>query len=195
MAHRLDDALYMVVNNVNEAFAADRIIAGYYAKRSNLADEPMERQRVWAYFEQAVYWKLSLAISRLLDAPKNDRASLAGLFREANTAISEGMTIKNLSALDKAKRDVEVFRNLPIATKLRDARNAYMAHALLEPWISVELEPMRDLLYEIANVVDDIHIAVTGNESGISDHLNNWSGYVEQWWEHAFPEKDEFAVD
>ena len=62
---RLGEAFQLASNDIYEASVAVEICKGFYHKHERLAGEPIDQQHIWGFIDQAVNWKLALALERL----------------------------------------------------------------------------------------------------------------------------------
>ncbi len=72
---RLEQAFSLALSDLYEANAAVQICNALIHKHENLAAEPVEHQQVWGFIDQAVSWKLAMALERLTQRADKDRAA------------------------------------------------------------------------------------------------------------------------
>jgi hypothetical protein len=188
---RLEQAFSLALNDLYEANAAVQICNGLLDKHDDLAAEPVERQQVWGFIDQAVSWKLAMAIERLAQPADSDRASLLGLLREIDAAKKSGRQLYDEAELTSAKARLVEALDADIRKKLRISRNAFMGHSLLgEQRIGVPLYDLIEYLGTLETIADDLHLAVFGNRPPMDEHIDTWQEWAFDWFEQAFPRKD-----
>lgn len=185
---RLDQAFSLALSDLCEANAAVQICNSLIHKHENLAAEPIERQQVWGFIDQAVTWKLAMALDRLTQRANKDRASLKGLLREIDAAKKNGRKLHDERRLIRAEADLINALDQEICKKLRASRNAFMGHSLLdEERVGVPLYDLIEFLAMLEAIADDLHYAVFGESPPMDDHIEMWQKLAFDWFDWAFP--------
>ena len=104
---RLGEAFQLASNDLYEASVAVEICKGFYHTNNRLAGEPIDQQQIWGFIDQAVNWKLALALERLTQNAGNDKASLKGLLREIDAARENGADFADEHRLEEAEANLE----------------------------------------------------------------------------------------
>lgn len=185
---RLKEAFLLALSDLYEANAAVQICNGFINKHEALAAEPVERQQVWGFIDQAVSWKLAMALERLAQQPDRDRASLAGLLREIDTARKGGRRLHDEPSLSAAEASLRKALDQEICKKLRASRNAFMGHSLLgKSRTGVPVYDLIEFLGTLETIADDLHHAVFGVAPPFDEHIDRWQELALGWFEWALP--------
>ena len=118
---RLRQAFELALDDLYEANAAAQICNSFNDKHVQLAGEPIDQQEVWGFIEQAVSWKLALALERLTQNASTDRASLKGLLREIDTARENGADFADDHRFEEAEANLATALKEDICKSLRDS--------------------------------------------------------------------------
>ncbi|MBL29348.1 MAG: hypothetical protein CMM50_17595 [Rhodospirillaceae bacterium] len=185
---RLEQAFSLTLSDLYEANAAVQICNALIHKHENLAAEPVEHQQVWGFIDQAVSWKLAMALERLTQRADKDRASLAGLLREIRAAKKNGRKLHDERRLTGAEEGLIEALDQEICKKLRVSRNAFMGHSLLgTDRVGVPLYDLIEFLGILEAIADDLHHAVFGETPPLDDHIERWQELAFGWFDWAFP--------
>lgn len=188
---RLQAAFRLISSDLFEANVAALICNGFFQKHHRLAAESEDQQQVWGFFDQAVCWKLALAIERLTQNAGTDKASLKGVLREIKVARDNGTTFADEPRLEKAEESLTTALEEKICQTLRDSRNAFMGHSLIGK--DRKGSPVYDLLQYLGtleSIAQELHTGVYGTSLDFSS-LEDWREYAATWFERMLPEQDE----
>ncbi len=188
---RLGQAFQLALDDLYEANAAVEICKGFSHKIGRLADEPEDQQRVWGFIEQAVNWKLALALERLTQNASTDKASLEGLLREIDAARENGADFADEHRLEEAKANLAEALKDDICKSLRTARNAFMGHSLIgKNRQGVPLHDLMEYLGTLESITEALHVGVSGACPDLGTHIENWEQLASTWFERMLPEQD-----
>ena len=188
---RLRQAFQLASDDLYEASAAVEICKGFYHKHGRLADEPIDQQQVWGFIDQAVSWKLALALERLTQNAGTDKASLKGLLREIDAARENGADFADEHRLEEAKANLATALKDDICKSLRTARNAFMGHSLIgKNRQGVPLHDLMDYLGTLESIMDALHVGVCGAHLDFDTYIDTWEQGVSTWFERMLPVQD-----
>lgn len=186
----LSTMLKVVVDEVTDALAADCMLRGFSGNERHFSGEGEGDRRAWAYIEQALLWKLGLAVSRLLQPAGKDRNSLAGLVAAVNTAGGLGLTPSSRKIFDDAVIKLNNLRELNEAKALKADRDSFMAHIVRgSSRTGMDSSPVRDLCSDLSDIVDNFHLAILGTRSTLNERWFDWGNWSNEWWGHRYPSK------
>ena len=188
---RLGEAFQLASNDLYEASVAVEICKGFYHKHDRLAGEPIDQQQVWGFIDQAVNWKLALALERLTQNAGTDKASLKGLLREIDAARENGADFADEHRLEDAKANLAKALEADICKSLRTARNAFMGHSLIgQNRQGVPLYDLMEYLGTLEGITDALHVGVCGAHLDFGTYIDTWEQGVATWFERKLPEPD-----
>ena len=189
---RLEQAFQLAWSDLYEANAAVQICNGFYHKHFQLADEPIEQQHVWGFIDQAVNWKLALALERLTQNAGNDRASLKGLLREINAARKNGVHFADERRLEEAEANLADALKADICKRLKTSRNAFIGHSLIgENRQGVALYDLIEYLGTLEPIAEALNVGVFGYCPDLDAHIDDWQQRASTWFKRMLPEQDE----
>ena len=188
---RLRQAFQLALDDLYEASAAVEMCKGFIHKHDRLADESIDQQKVWEFIDQAVCWKLALALERLTQNASTDRASLNGLLREIHAARKNGTHFADEHRLEEAKANLATALEADICKSLRTARNAFMGHSLIGKYRQgVPLYDLMEYLGTLECITDALHVGVCGAHLGFETCIDTWEQRVSTWFERMLPEQE-----
>ncbi len=188
---RLGEAFRLALDDLYEASAAVEICKGFYRKHDRLTGEPIDQQQIWGFIDQAVNWKLALALDRLTQKAGTDRASLKGLFREIHAARENGAQFADEHRLEEAEANLATALEDDICKCLQTSRNAFMGHSLIgENRQGVSLHDLMEYLGRLESILDTLHVGVCGAHLPFDPYIDTWEQGVSTWFERMLPEPD-----
>ena len=188
---RLEQAFKLALGDIYEANAAAQICNGFIHKHELLAQESVEHQRVWGFVDQAVSWKLALALERLTQCAGTDRASLKGLLREIHAARKKGAQFADEQRLAEAEANLTAALEAEICKSLRTSRNAFIGHSLVGvERQGVSLYDLMEYMGPLEQIAEDLHFGVFGTEPELDTHIDTWQELASAWFERMLPEQD-----
>jgi hypothetical protein len=188
---RLKQAFQLALDDLYEASAAVEICKGFIHKDDRLGAEPIDQQQVWGFIDQAVNWKLALALERLTQNAGTDKASLKGLLREIDTARENGADFADEHRLEDAKAKLAKALEADICKKLRTARNAFMGHSLIgKKRQGVSLYELMEYLETLEGITDALHVGVCGAHLDLDAHIDTWQQWASTWFESMLPDQE-----
>ncbi len=189
---RLEQAFRLVLGDLYEANAALQIYNGFIHKHVRLADEPIDQQQVWGFIDQAVSWKLALALERLTQNAGTDRASLKGLLREIGAARENGAHFTDEHRLEEAEANLATALKDDICKSLRASRNAFIGHSLIdENRQGVAVYDLMEYLGTLESIAEALHVGVFGEAiPDLDTHIDTWQQRASTWFERMLPEQD-----
>ncbi len=188
---RLGQAFQLALGDLYEAIAAAQICNSFIHKHFRLADEPIDQQQVWEFIDQAVSWKLALALERLTQNASTDRASLKGLLREIDAARDNGAHFADEHRLEEAKANLATALKADICKSLRTSRNTFIGHSLIDK--NRQGVPVYDLmgyLGTLESIAEALHVGVSGACPDLDTHIDTWQRLASTWFERMLPEQD-----
>ena len=186
---RLEEAFSLALSDLYEANAAAQICNSFIHKHEKLSAEPVQRQKVWYFFDQAVSWKLAMALERLTQKPRKDRASLTGLLREIDAAREGGREFHDEETLKAAEAKLREALDLEICKSLQASRNAFMGHSLIgQSRSGVKLYDLIEFLGTLETIADDLNYGVFGIVPPLDDHIAQWQMLALDWFNRILPE-------
>jgi hypothetical protein len=172
LAHRLE----LVGLDLREAHAADRMLFEMTRDGRLARFDHLDARFGLKYIEEALARRLALAVDRLLQVTRKDRAGFA--------ALLSLITCPDERAKFGARLDV--LRNCDAARKVRECRNGFIAHTLVGKLGSRDgmgLSPLSELLYKLTTLYEEIHPAVIGPEDrAVSEDLEKWRARARETW-------------
>ncbi len=188
---RLGEAFQLASNDLYEASVAVEICKGFYRKHDRLTGEPIDQQQIWGFIDQAVNWKLALALERLTQNAGTDKASLKGLLREIDAARENGADFADEHRLEDAKANLAKALEADICKSLRTARNAFMGHSLIGKYRQgVPLYDLMEYLGTLECITDALHVGVCGAHLDFDTFMDPWEQRVSTWFERMLPEQE-----
>ena len=188
---RLEQAFQLALGDIYEAYAAVQICNGFIHKHVQLAGEPNDQLQVWGFIDQAVNWKLALALERLTQNAGTDKASLKGLLREIGNARKNGTVFADEHIIEEAEAILAIALKADICKILRTSRNAFIGHSLIGTnRQGVALYDLIEYLDMLVSIAGDLHAGVFGTYPDFDTHINNWQQYASTWFERMLPEQD-----
>ncbi len=189
---RLRQAFQLALSDLYEANAAAQICNGFIHKHVRLADEPIDQQEVWGFIEQAVSWKLALALERLTQSAGTDRASLKGLLREIHAARMNGAHFADEHRLEEAEANLATALEADICKSLRTSRNAFIGHSLIgKNRQGVPVYDLMEYLGTLESIAEALHVGVFGEAiPDLDTHIDTWQQRASTWFERMLPEPD-----
>ena len=191
---RLGQAFQLALSDLYEANAAAQICNSFNDKHAQLAEETMDQQAVWRFIEQAVSWKLALALERLTQNASTDRASLRGLLREIHAARKNGAHFADEHRLEEAEANLANALEADICKSLRTSRNAFIGHSLIdENRQGVAVYDLMEYLGTLESIAEGLHAGVFGFGiyPDLDTHIDAWQQRVSTWFERMLPKQDE----
>ena len=192
---RLEQAFQLALGDLYEANAAVQICNGFIHKHVQLAGESIDQQQVWGFIDQAVNWKLALALERLTQNAGNDRASLKGLLREIHAARKNGANFADERLIEEAETNLANALEADICKSLRTSRNAFIGHSLIgKNRQGVALYDLMEYLGTLESIAESLRIGVFGVHpdlgAHIDEHIDTWEQCASAWFERMLPEQD-----
>lgn len=189
-AARLKEAFGLALSDLYEANAAAQICYNFDRKIVQLADEPAELHRVWHFIEQAVSWKLALALERLTQVAKNDRASLMGLLREIEAAQKKGIQLSNEQLIAGAIEELETALDSEITKSLKRARDGFIGHSLIgASREGVRVRELVDYIAKLESIAEKLYEGSFDARPDFDAHIDNWRDWAFDWFERVLPRR------
>lgn len=166
----MNNCLRLVLNDLCEAMAADRMLSELLAKYEMTKCLPKPVTAGIIFIEHALAIRMALAVNRLLQPTKSDRATLMSFFKSIESNI-------NASKRAELRSRIDTIRDHPDAKRLRECRDGFIAHTLVGEFgvrDGMLTDSIDDLLYELIALVKDMIEASGGDRSTPNTQLEHW---------------------
>jgi hypothetical protein len=182
----LHECLQLMKNDIGEAIAADELLYVIeHHVNNNWADPPSKLEAGLQYVVDSLAFRMALAINRLFQPARQDRANFAQLQK---LAVATGTNFN--SALDSAFAAAATLGASGDLTRLKACRDGFMAHTLrgsLGSRYGMQSSVIADALVNAERIFEYVHKLLTGSSAGLSAIRANWRQRATDFWQERLP--------